>query len=125
MTICAAPNPTLPAVTSALASLRMMAVYPRTALIPETPKAGNPVFDKCQTVVVGNNALAVAMAEERAQALGYSTLVLSTLVEGEAREVAKMMCGIAKEVRVRRPFFFFFFFFCFFFFSLPLPATRC
>jgi glycerate 2-kinase len=87
--------------------------------IPETPKAGNPVFDKCQTVVVGNNALAVAMAEERAQALGYSTLVLSTLVEGEAREVAKMMCGIAKEVRVRRPFFFFFF--CFFFFSLPLP----
>jgi glycerate-2-kinase len=41
----------------------------------------------------------VSMAEERAKALGYSTLVLSTLVEGEAREVAKVMAGIAKEVR--------------------------
>ena len=68
--------------------------------IPETPKADNPVFKKCQTMVVGNNALAVSMAEERAQALGYSTLVLSTLVEGEAREVAKVMSGIAKEVRL-------------------------
>lgn len=67
--------------------------------IPETPKADNPVFQKCQTTVVGNNALAVSMAEERAKALGYNTLVLSTLVEGEAREVAKVMAGIAKEVR--------------------------
>ena len=67
--------------------------------IPETPKADSPGFQKCQTTVVGNNALAVSMAEERAKALGYNTLVLSTLVEGEAREVAKVMAGIAKEVR--------------------------
>ena len=49
-------------------------------------------------VQVGNNALAVAMAEERAQALGFSTLVLSTTVEGEAREVAKVLAAIAQEV---------------------------
>ena len=66
--------------------------------IAETPKPGEAVFEKTQTVVVGNNALAVEMAEERARALGYTTLVLSTLVEGEAREVAKVMSAIAKEV---------------------------
>jgi glycerate-2-kinase len=41
------------------------------------------------TAVVGNNGLAVAMAEERAQQLGYHTLVLSTRVDGEAREVRR------------------------------------
>ena len=64
----------------------------------DTPKAGDAVFDKCQNALVGNNALAVAMAEERAKVLGYTTLVLSTLVEGEAREIAKMLSAIAKEV---------------------------
>lgn len=38
------------------------------------------------------------MAEARARALGYSTLVLTTLMEGEAREVAKLLSSIAREV---------------------------
>lgn len=50
------------------------------------------------TEQVGNNALAVAMAEDRARALGFSTLVLTTTVEGEAREVAKVLASITKEV---------------------------
>jgi hypothetical protein len=45
-----------------------------------------------------DNALAVEMAEARAGALGYSTLVLTTLMEGEAREVAKLLSSIAREV---------------------------
>ena len=43
-------------------------------------------------------------AAERARALGFRTLVLSTFVEGETREVARMHAAIAKEiVRSGRP----------------------
>jgi glycerate-2-kinase len=41
------------------------------------------------TRVIGSSQLAVAAAEAKARELGYNTMVLSTRVEGEAREVAK------------------------------------
>jgi len=37
-------------------------------------------------------------AEKRAKDLGYNTIVLSSLVEGESRDVAKFFAAIAKEV---------------------------
>jgi glycerate-2-kinase len=50
--------------------------------------------------VIGSNRLAVAMAKAEAERLGYHTLVLSTLVEGEAREVASVYAAIAKQVKL-------------------------
>jgi glycerate 2-kinase len=47
---------------------------------------------------VGNNLLAMRAAKKAAQALGYRTLLLSSMVEGETREVAKVHAAIAKEV---------------------------
>jgi hydroxypyruvate reductase len=64
----------------------------------ETLKAGNPAFEKVYNLVVGNNFLAMKAAKRAAQALGYRTLILSSLVEGETREVAKVHTAIAKEV---------------------------
>jgi hydroxypyruvate reductase len=49
-------------------------------------------------VVVADNAAAAQAAVREAQRLGYHTLLLSTFVEGEAREVAKVFAGIAKEM---------------------------
>jgi hydroxypyruvate reductase len=66
--------------------------------IPETPKAHDPAFRRTQNVVVGSNALAVQAAQEKAAALGYNSLVLSSFVEGETREVARVHAAIAKEV---------------------------
>ena len=55
-------------------------------------------------VLCGTNAIAVSAAAVRAEALGYAALVLSTSVVGEAREVAKVVAAIAKElVRHGRP----------------------
>jgi hydroxypyruvate reductase len=68
--------------------------------IPETPKPGGAVLERCQNVVVGSNGLAVAAANERARDLGYNTLVLSTRLEGEAREVAHIYSAIGKEILV-------------------------
>jgi hydroxypyruvate reductase len=65
---------------------------------PETPKAGDPVFAKTHNLIIGSNIEAVKSAEQEARRLGYQTLVLSSMIEGETRCVAKVHCGIAKEV---------------------------
>jgi glycerate 2-kinase len=65
----------------------------------ETPKPGDEIFRKTRNVIVGSNALAVDAAAKEAQRLGFNTLVLSTHVEGEAREVARVHAAIAKEIR--------------------------
>ncbi len=72
--------------------------------IPETPKANDPVFEPVFNIIVGSNILALEAAREKAQALGYETLILSSAVEGETREVALVHSAIAKEiVRTGRP----------------------
>jgi hydroxypyruvate reductase len=70
--------------------------------IAETPKAGAPVFDKVQNLLVGNNQSALSAAKERAEALGYQTLTLSSSIEGEARKVAIEHSAIAKDLRLDR-----------------------
>ncbi|MBV9769279.1 MAG: glycerate kinase [Bryobacterales bacterium] len=65
----------------------------------ETPKPGDKIFRKTRNVIVGSNALAVDAAAIEARRLGFHTLVLSTFVQGEAREVARVHAAIAKEIR--------------------------
>jgi len=65
----------------------------------ETPKPGDPIFARVQNVVVGSNRLAAQAAVEKARELGFNTLLLSTYVEGEAREVARVGAALAKGVR--------------------------
>jgi glycerate 2-kinase len=65
----------------------------------ETPKPGDRIFRKTRNVIVGSNALAVVAASREARRLGFHTLVLSTFLEGEAREAARVHAAIAKEIR--------------------------
>ncbi len=72
--------------------------------VPETPKPGDPIFQHVHVVIVGDNARAAEAAEREAQSLGYNTHILSTFVEGEAREVARVIAALGKElVRYNRP----------------------
>lgn len=66
--------------------------------IPDTPKAGDPAFSKTHNVLIGSNWEAVVAAQDYAQKMGYHTLVLSTFVEGETKDVARVHAAIAKEV---------------------------
>lgn len=50
-----------------------------------------------RTLIVGANRLAVDAAAVEAQARGYHPLVLSTTIEGETRDVARMHAAIARE----------------------------
>jgi glycerate-2-kinase len=69
--------------------------------VPETPKPYDPVFSRVHPVLVGTNALALEAARQRAEQLGYHTLVLTSRLVGEAREVAHLFSGIAAEINAR------------------------
>lgn len=65
---------------------------------PETPKPGAAMFASVHNLIVGSNRLAVEAAEKRARALGFNSVILSTHMQGEAREVAKVTAAIAREI---------------------------
>jgi glycerate 2-kinase len=69
--------------------------------IVDTPKAGDRIFQKVQNLLIGNNQLALVAAKEKAEALGYHTLVLSSSIEGEARKVAIDHTVMARDVLSR------------------------
>jgi len=68
-------------------------------LLPETPKLDDPLFQQVTNLVIGSNLSALLAAKERAEGLGFHALILSSSIEGEAREVAKVHGAIAREVR--------------------------
>jgi glycerate 2-kinase len=109
-----ASGPTVPDPSTFYDCLRILARYnlseviPHTVLrhlergargeSPESPKDKDPAFQRTQNVVVGSNAQALSAAREKAKQLGYNPLILSSFVEGETREVARVHTAIAKEV---------------------------
>ncbi len=77
--------------------------------VPETPKPGDAIFENVHVVIVGDNARAAEAAERAALTRGYNAMLLTTFLEGEAREVARVVTALGKELyRNNRP--------------LPLPA---
>jgi glycerate 2-kinase len=70
----------------------------RRGRIPETLKEGEFDPERVQTVIIGNNFKSLTAAERKANQLGYNTLLLSSQIKGEAREVAKVIASIAFDV---------------------------
>ena len=66
--------------------------------LPDTPKPGDALFEDVHNVFVGSNAIAALAAKAAAQAMGFHTLLLSTYIEGEAREVALVFSALAKSL---------------------------
>jgi glycerate 2-kinase len=64
----------------------------------ETPKPDDPVFRTGLNLIVGSNMQCLEAAALKAQELGYQALILSSLIEGETREVAKVHGSILKEI---------------------------
>lgn len=67
--------------------------------VPETPKPGDPLFTTSRNLLIGTNLRALGAAAEKARSLGYHTAVLSSQLVGEAREAAKFLLGIARDIR--------------------------
>jgi glycerate-2-kinase len=65
--------------------------------LPETPKPHDEFFRHVHNVLVGSNRIAIEAAEQQAQQLGYQTELITTFMQGEAREVGKVLAAIARE----------------------------
>lgn len=65
----------------------------------ETPKPGDPVFDRVENIIIGSNQKSLDAAAREAKGLGYRTLILSSTIEGETRDVARMHAAIARHIR--------------------------
>ncbi len=109
-----ASGPTVPDPTTFAHAQAVLARYVESSVIPssirryllrglsggvqETPKADDEAFDRIQTVIIADNARAAQAAVEKAAEAGYHTLLLSTFVEGEAREVGRVLAALGKEI---------------------------
>lgn len=59
--------------------------------IPETPKAGDPIFRRVENHVIGSNQVALEAMLATARKLGLSAEILSNRVSGAAADAAKML----------------------------------
>jgi hydroxypyruvate reductase len=66
----------------------------------ETPKPGDPLFENVENIVIGNNQKALEAAAREAKVLGYHTIILSSFIEGETRDVGRMHAAIARQIRI-------------------------
>ena len=65
---------------------------------PETPKPGDPVFERVHNVVVAGNRDALQAAAGLLSSRGYRVVVLTDRMRGEAREAAKLLAGVVESV---------------------------
>ncbi|UCF50667.1 MAG: glycerate kinase [Thermoplasmatales archaeon] len=59
--------------------------------IPETPKDDDIAFDNVFNFIVANNEIACNAAEEKAEELGYKTMVITTNLVGDAKERGRFL----------------------------------
>ena len=64
-----------------------------------SPKPGDPSLARSTTEVVANAQQALEAAAEVARQAGFEALILGDAIEGEAREVALVHAGVARQAR--------------------------
>lgn len=64
----------------------------------ETPKPEDFKGLKVHNLILANNEIACKAAKKKAEALGFCSMILSTVLEGEGREMGIVLAGIAKEI---------------------------
>lgn len=103
-------GPTAPDPTTFDQALGVLEKYELTEKVPgdvvehlkraelETPKPDDRVFEKVSNIIVANNRKALFSGQKKAESLGYNAVILTSSLEGEAREVGKVMASIGNEV---------------------------
>ncbi|UCE87731.1 MAG: DUF4147 domain-containing protein, partial [Deltaproteobacteria bacterium] len=69
----------------------------------ETPKPGDPRFDRVRSQVIANNRAALRAAARAAARRGLMAVTLSDAVRGEARVVGRRLAALARSLRGRSP----------------------
>src|SRR5262249_31390785 len=107
-----ASGPTAPDTTSFADAMRIVqkyrdqvphAVFERfergaRGQISETPKPGDPVFERVENHIVANNRLLVDAALAKAREQKFNTLVLATEIKGAGKDMGRFFAAIAREI---------------------------
>src|SRR3972149_9092707 len=67
--------------------------------IEETPKGGEEFFKKTRTFIAGGIKEALDAAKEKAQSMGFATAIMTSELQGEAREAARDLAARAREAK--------------------------
>ncbi len=67
----------------------------------ETPKPGDPRLARAETRMIATPQMSLEAAAEVARRAGVTPLILGDAIEGEAREVGRVMAGIARQAALR------------------------
>ena len=76
-------------------SIRKILSRGARGLLQETPKPDDLVFEKVHNVIIGNNRTASQAAVEFLRSEGLNTLLLPNPLEGEAKEIGKVLAKFA------------------------------
>jgi glycerate 2-kinase len=79
-------------------SIRSRLSLGRQGKIEETPKPGDPAFERVYNILIGSNRIALREAASQASSLGFNTSILSSSIVGETREAARFHAAIAREI---------------------------
>lgn len=71
-------------------------------IIPETPKNNDPIFENTFTTIIGSARQSLFAARQAAKNLDYDTMILSSVIQGETRDAAKIHAAIAEEILATR-----------------------
>ena len=77
---------------------------------PETPKPDEGLFAKVNNVIIGDNLQAAEAALEQARKEGFNSLLLTTYLQGEARQAGRLLAAILRQVAANEQ---------------PLPRPAC
>ena len=64
----------------------------------ETPKSDNPIFENVHSHLIATPQQSLEAAAAVAKENGFNPIILGDAIEGEAREVARVLAGITKQV---------------------------
>ena len=70
-------------------------------LIEETVKPGDKVFGRVYNVIIASNEISLNTMYSRALDLGLNAMILTSYLEGEAREVGIVLASIARQIYYR------------------------
>lgn len=66
--------------------------------LPDTPKPGDKLFNKVKNIIIASNSIVLEEVAKKVESLGFKPLILTSMLEGEAREVGKVLASIVKSI---------------------------
>jgi hydroxypyruvate reductase len=91
-------GPTAPDATTSADAAAVLTRYG----IPPPPLAETPKGpSRAQNLIVGSNRQSIDAAAKKARELGYRPIVLSTTIDGETRDIARMHAALVREAIAR------------------------